>query len=86
MTTVAGTQVQGLSVIVSGFVSSLIIVPKEGVPAGSPNPKKESPVSSPIFPAKTKVDSAITKVDKLGQIYRNIIFKFEVPEVLEART
>ena len=54
MTTVAGTQVQGLSVIVSGFVASLIIVPKEGVPAGSPNPKKKSPVSSPIFPAKTQ--------------------------------
>ena len=55
MTTVAGTQVQGLSVIVSGLVASFIIVPKDGVPAGSPKPKKESPVSKPIFPAKTSV-------------------------------
>ena len=41
MTTVAGTQVQGLSVIVSGLVASFIIVPKDGVPAGSPKPKKD---------------------------------------------
>lgn len=55
ITTVAGTQVHGLSVIVSGLVASFIIVPKDGVPAGSPKPKKESPVSNPIFPAKTSV-------------------------------
>ena len=86
MTTVAGTQVQGLSVIVSGLVASFIIVPKDGVPAGSPKPKKESPVSKPIFPAKTSVASAMTQVDKLGHISRNIILKSEVPEVFDART
>ena len=52
MTTVAGTQVQGLSVIVSGLVASFIIVPKDGGPAGSPKPKKESPVSNQYFQQK----------------------------------
>ena len=62
----------------------LIRVPSEGTPGGKPNPRNVSPISIPIFPAKSKI-ALIIRIELIfGKIPPNIIFQAGVPIVLDA--
>lgn len=82
----AGNQTHVLFSMTSGDVANPMSVPKLGTDGGKPNPKKLSPVSIPMFPAKFNVELTIINELRLGITSRNIILKSLVPNVLEAFT
>ena len=63
-----------------------IKVPKLGVLIGNPKPKNVKLVSIPIFAAKFIVKLVIINELKFGITSKNMILKFDVPNVLDALT
>ncbi|CAK7066242.1 hypothetical protein [Tissierella sp.] len=61
-------------------------VPSDGVAGGKPNPKKDNPVSIPMFPTNPKINSTIMIQLIFGRIPVNIIFKPLVPIPHETKT
>lgn len=82
----AGNQVHQYCVMLLGSFALAINVPKDGVWGGKPNPKYDSPVSTPMFSANESVVSTIINDEMLGMISLKIIFNGFVPEVIDAAT
>lgn len=61
-------------------------MPRLGVLSGRPNPKKVSPDSIPMFPARFNVTLTMIMELKLGSTWKRMIFQFGVPNVFDAET